>query len=330
MKIAIITITEDSQKLAESLKDKLNNDPTVITVKLFHKNIKNALKDIFQEYDCILGIMAAGIMIRNICPLIKNKIEDPAVLVMDDQGKHLISLLSGHFGGANDISLKIAEFFGADPVITTATDVHGKMGIDSLARKYYLNIDNHKNIRNINSALIHDENVELYVPPRYEFIFKDNMVKDSYNKQGSLNNNLRAVYGEKSIILTPKKIVFGIGARKGASKRKVIDAINEVVKILKLIPERIDALATGEMKKDEMGIIQTAEDLNIPLEIVSVDQIKSLDHPDCSSSSFVEKEFGIPGVSEPAALIAAGENSRLIFKKTAYDGITIAVAVSIH
>ena len=328
MKIAIITITEDAQKLAINLAEELKMDPTVISIKIFNKNVKKALNDAFNEYDCILGIMAAGIMVRNICTLIKNKMEDPAVLVMDDQGKHVISLLSGHFGGANDIALKIAEISAAEPVITTSTDVHGKIGIDSLARKYYLDIDDYKKIKAINLALIDNKKVDLCVPSKYEFIFRDPMVNKSYNKYESVNKDLKAIHEEDSIILKPKKIVFGIGARKGISKNKVQNAVYETIKLLKLSPERIDSFATGEMKKNELGIVEMASILEVPLEIVTVDQIKSFQSHDISSSEFVEKKFGIPGVCEPAALIAAGENSRLIFKKTSYNGVTVAAAVS--
>lgn len=328
MKIAIITITEEAQKLAINLVEGLKHDPTVISVGIFNKNVKKALRNAFNEYDCILGIMASGIMVRNICGLIKNKIEDPAVLVMDDQGKHVISLLSGHFGGANDITFKIAEIMSAVPVITTATDVHGKMGIDSIARKYYLDINDYKNIKTINSALIDNEKVDLCVPPNYEFIFKDPLVKRSYKKCRSMNNELKVIYEGNSITLRPKKLVFGIGARKGVSKSKVQSAVQKAVKLLKLSSDRIDSFATGEMKEKESGIVETALDLKVPLEIVTIDQIKSLNHPDCSSSEFVEKKFGISGVCEPAALITAGEDSKLIFKKTSYNGVTIAVAVS--
>ena len=123
MKIAIVTITKNAQDAAFNLKKVLDEDSTVLKVGIFNKNVEETLKSVFRDYDCIIGIMATGIMVRNICGLITDKIEDPAVLVMDDQAKHVISLLSGHFGGANDISVKIAEIFGADPVITTATDI---------------------------------------------------------------------------------------------------------------------------------------------------------------------------------------------------------------
>ncbi len=328
MKIAIITITEDAQKLAENLKDHLINDSTVISVEIFNKNVKKVLNSVFSEYDCILGIMATGIMVRNICPLINNKIEDPAVLVLDDQGKYVISLLSGHFGGANDIALKISKICGAKPVITTATDIHGKMGIDSLARKYYFDIDNVSKIKAINSALVNNEKVDLFVPSNFSFIFEDSMVKKSYNYIKSSDNEVRAKYKENCIELKPRKLVVGIGARKGISKESVQKAIHESINLLNLSLERVDLLSTAEIKKNEVGIIQTARDLNVPLNIVTVDMIKSLNHPDCTNSKFVEDKFGIPGVCEPAALVSAGENSKLIFKKTSFNGVTVAIAVS--
>ena len=91
--------------------------------------------------------MATGIMVRNICSLLKSKENDPAVLVIDEMGKHVISLVSGHLGGANEFSDKIADIIHAEPVITTATDINNKFGVDTLARKYYLKIDDVSKIK---------------------------------------------------------------------------------------------------------------------------------------------------------------------------------------
>ncbi|MGB9200036.1 MAG: cobalamin biosynthesis protein CbiG, partial [Methanobacterium sp.] len=82
MKIAIMSITENGKSLAMDISTDLKNDPTVIRVDLFHKNVKQNLEAIFYSYNCIIGIMATGIMIRNICSLIKNKKDDPAVLII--------------------------------------------------------------------------------------------------------------------------------------------------------------------------------------------------------------------------------------------------------
>ena len=328
MKIAIITITKEAQNMASSLKKALDNDPTVFRVDIFHKDVKNTLKEIFSQYECIIGIMATGIIVRNICSFIKDKIHDPAVLVMDDNGKYVISLLSGHLGGANDIAVKVAEIIGAEPVITTATDVHGKVGIDSLARKYYLQIDEPANIKIINSALVNCKIPNLYVPSKFSYVLNDQVVNNSYKCFKSLNNLFKVSFGDININLNPQKLVIGIGARKDISKSEVINSIKKAMNILDLPIERIDSIATAEIKKDEAGIIVAAEDLKIPLEIIPLDKLKEFKDSSCSISQLVMEKFGVIGVCEPSALIAAGKNSKLIFKKTAFNGVTIAVALS--
>lgn len=328
MKIAIITITKNSQDLAAEILKNLTEDPTVFGVDIFHKNVNETLKSVFNKYDCIIGIMAAGIMVRNICSLTKNKMEDPAVLIMDDAGKHVISLISGHFGGANEIAKKIAGITGADPVITTATDVHGKIGIDSLAKKYHLDIENTEKIKIINSALVNDKTPELFVPRKFDFILDDPNVETSYNGFKSTNNDFKAVFKGDEVILRPKNFVVGIGARRDISKENVENAIKKAMNILNLPIQRIDMISTGEMKRNEPGIIEAASKFNVPLEIISLDELKNFDYTGYSKSTFVREKFGISGVCEPAALIAAGDGSKLIFKKTSFNGVTVAIAVS--
>lgn len=328
MKIAIITMTQNSQDLAAEILENLIEDPTITGVDIFHKNVKKTLQFIFRKYDCIIGIMATGIMVRNICGLLESKMEDPAVLVMDDAGKHVVSLLSGHFGGANGITKKIAEITGADPVITTATDIHGKLGIDSLAKKYYLDIENPEKIKGINSALVSGELPELFIPSEFSFILDDPQVKSSYNIFKSNNNDFKVLFGDIEIILRPEKLVVGIGARRAITKEKVENGIRSAMNTLKLPVQRIDVISTAEIKKDEKGIIEVVSKFNIPLEIISLDELKNFNYAGYSKSEFVKKKFGIYGVCEPAALIAAGKNSRLVFKKTSFDGVTIAIAVT--
>ncbi len=328
MKVAVITITKNSQDFADKILKDLKEDPTIFRVDIFNKNVKSTLKSVFNKYDCILGIMATGIMVRNICSLIKNKMEDPAVLVMDDAGEHVISLLSGHFGGANEMAKKIAEITGADPVITTATDVHGRMGIDSLAKKYYLNIENPEKVKAINSALADDENPELFVPPLFDFILNDPQVQNSYIVFKSANNDFKVLCGNDELILRPEKFVVGIGARRGIPKKSVENAVKRAMNILNLPIQRINIISTGEMKESEIGIIKVASDLDVPLEIIPLNELKNFDYESYSRSSFVREKFGISGVCEPSALISAGKNSRLVFKKTPFNGVTIAIAVS--
>jgi len=342
MKLAIITLTSQGKKLARELSHKLEDDPTVLKVDLYHKQVKTTLQDIFHEYEYILGIMASGIMIRSICPIIKDKTRDPAILVMDEKAYHVISILSGHLGGGNSFTEKIAGLTGAEPVITTATDVNGKMGIDALARKYFMQVDNPSHILKINRALIMGEKVELQVPQLYEYLFEDESVKNSYNQVTSLDNRrftssnkIQASFKDTKITLTPEKIVLGIGARKGVSQEAVLSAARQACIDLDIPLERIDLIATAEPKKDETGILEAAQELGVDLKVVSLDQLKEfLDQSkdflqgEISESSFVMRTFDVPGICEPAALFAVGKQARLLYRKTSFNKVTVAVAVS--
>ena len=144
MKTAIISVSDKGQELASALKDKMDLDSTIIKCDLYHKNVKKYFPVLFYEYDAIIAIMASGILIRSIAPLVESKVTDPAVVNIDDNGKFVISTLSGHLGGANDLANKIAVLIDATPVITTSTDVNKKLGIDVLAKDLYLSIDNTK------------------------------------------------------------------------------------------------------------------------------------------------------------------------------------------
>jgi len=328
MKIAIISITKNGKSLAMDISSALKDDPTVIRVDLFHKNVKQNLKTIIHSYNCIIGIMATGIMIRNICMLIKNKKDDPPILIIDEKGQHVISLLSGHLGGGNEFAIKIANIIQGESVITTATDLNNKLGVDCLARKYYLTIDDISNIKNINSALLNNEMVQIAINSKYNFIWEDLDLNKYYDKIKNKSDDIIVSNGSVTINLKPKKIVVGLGSRKNIETSSVVKAIRYALKLLKLPVERIDLLATGEIKEKEMGIITAAKELGIPLEIVPNKLIKDFKNNDITSSDFVIEKFGLPGVCEPSSLIAAGEGSNLIFRKTPYNGVTVAVAVS--
>jgi cobalt-precorrin 5A hydrolase len=328
MKIAIISITPNGKLLADVISNALKEDPTIIQIDLFHKDVKQNLENSFHSHNCIVGIMATGIMIRNICSLISNKQDDPAILIIDEKGKHVISLLSGHLGGGNEFSTKIANIINGESIITTSTDINHKFGVDCIARKYYLNIDDISKIKIINSALLNNKKVQIAINSKYEYIWEDLDIKNSYDRIKSDSDDLRVSNGPVTINLNPKKIVVGLGSRKNIETFSVVKAVKNALKILNLPAERIDSFATGQMKENEIGIINAAKEFGLPLEIIPANLIKDFKNNDISSSDFVIEKFGVPGVCEPSSLIAAGEESTLIFRKTVYNGVTVAVAVS--
>lgn len=326
--MAIITLTESGKKLAELISNEFSKDSRIMEVNTFHKNINENLKAIFKHYNCIIGIMATGIMVRNICGLIESKDKDPAIIVMDENGKHVISLLSGHLGGANEISREIALITGGEAVITTSTDVNHKLGIDSFAKRYYFKIPDLSKIKSINSSLISGDPVYLSTDPKFEFIWNDDDVKTSYIRTSDKSETITITNSEVTLDLIPLKLVVGIGSKKHIKTESVIHAIKSSLKLLNLPVERVDALATGEMKKNEPGIVGASHQLDLPLDVISEQSLKTYENPDLTISDFVKIKFGVGGVCEPSALISAGQGSRLIFRKTAYNGVTVAIAAS--
>ena len=336
MKVAIISVSDKGQNLAFDLKEKLDMDSTIIKCDLYHKNVKKYFPILFYEYDAIIAIMASGILIRSIAPLIESKTTDPAVINIDDNGKFVISTLSGHIGGANELTNKISDLIDATPVITTSTDVNNKLGIDVLARDLYLSIDNPKEILYFNKAILEGREISLTVNPNknFEYLFE-------YLNKTPMEINVSIYYSsripvdevhvtldEHELILKEKMIVVGIGCRRGKEYEKIREGFVKSLDDLNILPSRVNLLASAEIKKDENGILELSENFGIPVNFVEIDKLKLFESDDVSKSEFVYSKFGIYGVCEPSALIMAGYESKLIYKKTSYDGVTISVAVS--
>lgn len=336
MKIAIISVSKKGQELAFDLKDKLDSDSTIIKCDLYHKNVKECFPILFYEYDAIIAVMASGILIRSVAPLLESKVTDPAVINIDDNGKFVISTLSGHLGGANELAGKVAGLIDATPVITTSTDVNKKLGIDVLAKDLYLSIDNTKEILHFNKAILEGREISLTVNPDknfdYLFDYLNNVTLEinvSIEYSPKVNTDeIHVSFDEHELTLKERKIVVGIGCRRGKECSFIYDGLKKSLDDLKIFHSRVNLLASAEIKKDEKGILELSEKLNIPVEFVEINKLKLFESSDVSKSEFVYSKFGIYGVCEPSALIMAGFDSELIYKKTSYDGVTIAVAIS--
>ena len=336
MKVAIISVSDKGQNLAFELKEKLDIDSTIIKTDLYHKDVKRHFPILFYEYDAIIAIMASGILIRSIAPLIESKVTDPAVLNIDDNGNFVISALSGHLGGANRLTQKVAALIDATPVITTSTDVNNKLGIDVIAKDLYLSIDNTKEILFFNKAILDGKQLSITVNPdknfSYLFDYLNNVTLEidlSINYSSQIKKDeIHVQIDEHKLILKERKIVVGIGCRRGKECEKIYDGFKRSINDLSIDKSRVNMLTSAEIKKDEAGILELSHELDIPVNFVELDKLKLFESSDVQKSEFVYSKFGIYGVCEPSALITAGFDSKLIYKKTSYDGVTIAIAVS--
>ena len=336
MKIAIVSVSKKGKKLAFDLKKKLNSDSTIIKTDLYHKNVKEIFPIVFQEYDAIIAVMASGILIRSIAPLLNSKVTDPAILNIDDNGNFVISTLSGHLGGANKLTNKISKLINATPVITTSTDVNKKLGIDILANDLFLSIDNTKEILFFNKAILEGKEISFTINPNKNFnylfeYFNNNTLEINVSIFYSTKINTDEIHvkvEEHELILKEKKVVAGIGCKRGKSCEDIDNGLKKSLDEFNLDISRVTMLTSAEIKKDEKGILKLSEKLNIPVNFVELDKFKLFKSNDIQKSEFVKSKFGIDGVCEPSALIMAGFNSKLIYKKTSYDGVTIAIAIS--
>ncbi|MBQ6512969.1 cobalt-precorrin 5A hydrolase [Methanobrevibacter sp.] len=336
MKIAIISVSKKGYELSLSLKEKLDLDSTVIKTDSYHKNVKKYFPILFYEYDAIIAIMASGILIRSIAPLIESKATDPAVLNIDDNGNFVISMLSGHLGGANRLTQKVAGLIDATPVITTSTDVNKKLGIDVLAKDLFLSIENTNEILFFNKSILDGKEIALTVNPNknFDYLFKylsDNELEIDISVSYSSKVNTDEIIArleDHELILKERKIVVGMGCKRGKECINIYNALKSSINELNMDMSRINQLASAEIKKDENGMLELSDKLDIPINFVELEKLKLFESNDIQKSEFVKSKFGIYGVCEPSALIMAGFDSKLIYKKTSYNGVTIAVAIS--
>lgn len=335
-KIALIAITKNGQELAYRISKSLINSKVYIV----NKNLDEIVKNTFKEYDYIIFIMATGIVVRSIAKHIKNKFEDPAILVMDDRGQNVISLLSGHIGGANEMTINISEMIGANSVITTATDVNKKASLDMIAKTLNAHIEDFReNVKNVNSLLVNAKEVLMYIDGDYEVDtrgfkvinsldnsrfeieeFKTLVVISNKNKIEALDASIANT--RQFIKVIPRDIVVGIGCRKETDTHLLYRSLIDLFDKENIDIKSINKIGSIDIKKDEKAINDLAEKLSVPFELISSKEISKVEHL-FDKSDFVKKNVGVSSVSEPVAYILSGGN--LIVKKRKYRGITFSI-----
>lgn len=318
MKLAVWTVTRGAGLNGVEIKNKIEGID-VFTLSKFKidnsiqmENFTEELNEAFNKYDGHIFIMATGIVIRKIASLIKSKDVDPAVVVIDEGMNFVISLLSGHLGGANDLTQNLHEIFGLVPIITTSSDVTGKIAVDTLSQKLKCNLKSLEAAKKVTSLIVDGKNVELSLPK--------NICNE--NPEGvmviSNKENLEIVH------LYPKNLVIGIGSRRGIEKEKVYEFLIETLEKHNLSLKSIKHFATVDLKADEKGIVETARELGKELKIVSREEILTVEDM-FHGSEFVKKEIGVKAVSEPCAYLTSSKDGKFIEIKAKKDGMTISI-----
>jgi len=348
MRIAIIAITRNGAKLGAQMKEGFARADLFVLQKYagaagkkaipFIGELKALVRKLWSETDGFVFIMATGIVVRMIAPLLEAKDKDPAVVVMDDTGKFAISLLSGHLGGANELACRCAFLTGAREVITTATDANCLPSFDMLAKEEGWVIDDLSKVKILNSLILDDAEIAVVdstcrVRPwfhgRGRLSFYDTFVEALQSPaKGYLfvtNRQLPSqVQSERLLILRPQNLVLGIGCNSGTTLEEVEAVVIANLKRLFLSIKSLRCIASASAKRDEAGLLQFAGKYSVPIRFFESEELNSVAAPS-PPSSYAIKAIGAAGVAEPAALLASGGGTMLL-KKVKSGNVTLAIA----
>ena len=346
MNTAYFYLTDEGGRLAHKLAAAHPGD-------IYNKeNFKENLRTGFGRYDSLICIMATGIVVRILAPLIVHKTSDPAVVVLDQKGKYAISLLSGHLGGANDLAREMAAISGGEAVITTATDVAGELSFDTFAKKHDMAIENIGQLKHISSALLSGKKVNVFTDKNAAELYpelakeqKRGMIAilplSEFFKTYAIESNIPAVVIDERLFvsnstvpqaapvlyLRPRTICAGIGCKRNMEQKPIEEALLQTLKEEGIHPLSLKCIATIPLKSDEPGIIGTAANLNVPLQIIPTEEIENLDinQLGIQTSEFVASQTGVLSVSTACSYLASSKGT-ILRDQAEYKGITIALS----
>ncbi len=334
MKLYVIGFTQNGTALAKSICQK-NNGAVCFSMKCEEEGVtrvfslKEWTKTAFLEAEGIVFVGACGIAVRAIAPFLKGKYDDPGVVVTDEKGKFVISLLSGHVGGGNALAKRIAEQICGTAVITTATDVNDVFAVDIWVQKkgyFCQQREEAKNVmKDISAALLDKKTVGFYTPLKYTSLPKGIEAK----KEGKIGMTV-SVYNEirpfeKTLSLIVPAIHIGIGCRKNIPPKAVEEAVFLALSEQSIPIEAVEAVATIDLKQYENAIVEFCEKYQKPLHIFTKEELSALEG-DFTPSSFVKQTTGVDNVCERAA-VCSSLGGDLLLAKTAKKGVTIALAM---
>ncbi len=338
MRLGIASFTDRGALIARKLADAFSDEYEIVPLS---GSLKDWCGQLFaSRADGIVFVGACGIAVRTIAPFIESKTSDPAVLVVDEAGQFVISLLSGHLGGANRLAKRAASVLQAVPVITTATDVNGKFAVDVFAADNHLLIGSMRTAKEISAAILKGQRVGFYCEAEIKGeLPKELTLVPSVGDAGrepldalicvSLISPRLLFPGEalpETVLhLVPRCAVLGIGCRKGKSEEDIAALAEKVLSQNGIAAGALVGVASADLKREEPGLIEFCRKRELPFETYSSETLAAL-AGSFSSSEFVREVAKVDNVCERAALKLAGEGARLIIKKQAENGVTAAVA----
>lgn len=361
MKLAYLAFSEQGYALAKSIADKLGGQVSRSgcpdeSGKAY--SLQEWTDAHFSSCDGLVFVGAMGIAVRAIAPFAKDKTTDPAVVVLDEKALHVIPVLSGHLGGANDLARRIAEITGGDPVITTATDVNGIFAVDEWSKHQNCVLLDPKKIVGISGGLLGGSTVSVYSPWHIEGTVPNGLRVVDSPESADVILDIKAYSGDLknagpgALQLVPRICTLGIGCRKGTTAEAIETQFAQLLEMTGIRPESIVQAASIDLKKNEPGLLAFCQKHGWSLHTYSDEELRNVEG-DFSPSAFVQSVTGVDNVCERSALLAAMQTpqpgctaraaaeistaeilsaeslpAEILQKKFAGNGVTLALAAT--
>jgi len=345
-KISVLAITKNGVKIGLSLKE-LYPSWTVFAPKKFSDNASEIewysestsekIVKLFKTSDALICLFSLGAVIRLISHHIKDKKTDPAVLVIDDKTNFVISALSGHLGGANELTEQIAKKLGAIPVITTAADVNKTIPVDLVGREFGWKIDDDSTVTKISALMVNEEKIGVYqdagnknwwkadLPKNVTIYSSFDELKDSGSKGFLIisDKNIESEILKDAVVYRPPNLVVGIGLHWDTPKETIKEGLQSCLKKNNLSHFSIAKFVSLKKPQDVKGLIEIGKEMNIPIEYFEKDDLTNVNVPNPSQT--VQAFEGTSSVSEASAIKASG--GQLVVQKQKFPpNLTIAIA----
>jgi precorrin-4 C11-methyltransferase len=351
--VAVYALTAGGAAIARRIAEALNGElrlPARLAGGGGFGAVGDALREDLVAGRALVCVMAAGVVVRSVAPALRGKLEDPPVLVVDEAGRHVVPVLSGHLGGGNALARRVARALGATPVLTTSTDVQGLLGPDLLASMLDAHVQPRGGLLPVAAALADGREVDVWFDPDElgpvgDFLSSLNgyrarhlggpdplapmppapvAVVVSLRSDAEIPPESRP---ERVLHLTPRWIVAGAGCTRGTPKEALIEAIRDAFAGAGLREEALRAVASAAAKEEEPGLLEAASALRVPVVFAHNEALSLvMDERGLAESEWVRESIGVGGVCEPAALWAAGPEAVLVRGKAAGGGVTVALA----
>ena len=352
------------QKLAKKLEN-ISGAEIIAKVKCealpevsMKETVKACVDEYFEQVDAIVFVTASGIAVRSVAEHLTHKSKDPAIVCMDECSKHVISLVSGHAGGANALTQMLADVMWATPVITTATDVEGQFSIDDYAREHNLVVTDWAKAKAISAEVLATGAKPVWVDEAEVSQEEEKNACEICKEQkstgidvGKIENDgceneigvQKLQIGSHQVVITPQDvsvdaqtlqliprcIVAGVGCKKGIPVDKIEHAVQDAFAKAGLRMEALCAVASIDLKKEEAGLLEFCETRKVPFEAYTAEELQAVSGT-FSASEFVTGVTGVDNVCERSAVKYASEHGandgELLLRKQAQDGVTVALA----